>query len=110
MRNLFDNLISITGLLIMIFVCSVFALSEIQLMTARHLHTSIINQVQRSYYAVSTAEINRAVQEKFPEWSVETQTLNSVADRQDKLVKLHYTVKIPLFNITKNGEISGFAR
>lgn len=110
MRNLFDNLINVFGLLIMIFVCSVFALSELQLMTARHLHTSIVNQIQSSYYSVSTAEINRAVQEKFPDWRVETELINSVADRQDKIVKLHYTVKIPLFNISKDGEISGFAR
>lgn len=110
MKNLLGGLVNIIEMMILIFICSVFTLSEIQLMSARHLHTSVVNQIQSSYYQLSDSEINSKIQEKFPNWYVETETVKAVADRQDRLVTLHYKVAIPLFNIEKDGRIDGYAR
>lgn len=110
MDTLFKLMNSFVIMVMEIMVGSVLAIGEIQIMSARHLHTSVINQVQSSYYSITDDQINAAIQEKMPGWYVETSAVNSVADRQDRLVKLHYTVYIPLLNIEKTGEIDGYAR
>lgn len=110
MDTLFKIMNGFIIMMIEIMVGSVLTLGEIQIMSARHLHTSVINQIQSSYYAVNDTELNQAIQAKMPGWYVETKTVNSVADRQDRLVTLHYKVYIPLLGIEKDGQIDGYAR
>lgn len=80
------------------------------MMTARNVHTSIINQVAASYYDLSESDINNELHQKLPDWNVTLQTIRQVNDRKDILVTLDYTIKIPVLDVTQAGTISGYAR
>lgn len=55
--------------------------------------------------------INDKIHETYPSsWYIESTIVNSVNNRQDRLVTMHYEVKIPVFGITQGGVIEGYAR
>lgn len=80
------------------------------IMTARNVHTSIVNQVSASYYKLSESEINNQLHQKLPSWNVRLQTVSQVNDRKDILVTLNYVIKFPILDVTQRGTISGYAR
>ena len=111
-KSLFDNFVSTIFFVVMVFALSSFSIVEMQLMSARHIHTSVINQIQSSYYMVDIDKINERIAELYPsgEWYVESTVINAINTRQDRLVTLHYKVFLPLFNIEQSGIIEGYAR
>ncbi len=112
MKSLFDNFVSTIFFVVMVFAISSFSVVEMQLMSARHIHTSVINQIQSSYYMVDIDKINQRIEELYPggDWYVESTVINAINTRQDRLVTLHYKVYLPLFNIEQSGIIEGYAR
>ena len=112
LKSIFDNFVSTIFFVIIVFAISSFIIVEMQLLSARHIHSSAINQIQSSYYMVDIDKINEKIEEMYPsgDWYIESTVINSVHTRQDRLVKLHYSVKLPLFQIQKNGVIEGYAR
>lgn len=112
MKSLFDNFVSIIIFVVLIFSISSFTVLEMQLMSARHIHSSAINQIQSSYYMVDIDKINEKIKTIYPsgDWYIESVVINSINSRQDRLVTLHYKVALPLFNIEKAGIIEGYAR
>ena len=112
MKSLFDNFVSTIFFVIVVFALSSFTVVEMQLMSARHIHTSVINQIQSSYYMVDIDKINERIEELYPggDWYIESKVINAINTRQDRLVTLHYKVYLPLFNISQDGLIEGYAR
>lgn len=110
MKSLFDNFVSCIVFVVIIFAIASFSVTEMQIMSARHIHTSAINQIQSSYYMVDIEKLNDKIQETYPSWYVESTVVNSVNNRQDRLVTLHYDVTMPLFGIVQEGIIEGYAR
>ena len=112
MKSLFDNFVSTIFFVIIVFAITSFTTLEMQLMSARHIHSSAINQIQSSYYTVDIDKINEKIKEMYPsgDWYIESTVINAVNTRQDRLVTLHYKVTLPLFDISKSGKIEGYAR
>lgn len=110
MKNLFEGYISTTILAFMVFVIiSLFGM-ETQVITARRVHASAIEQVQNSYYTVDMADLNNRIHEQYPSWEISAEPVDLTNGRQDWIVTLDYTVTVPLFNVTKEGRIQGYAR
>lgn len=110
MKSLFDNFVSCIIFVVIIFAIASFSVTEMQIMTARHVHTSVVNQIQSSYYAVDIDAINDKLHATYPDWEVTSTVVNTVNDRQDRLVTLRYKVVLPLFGLEKWGQIDGYAR
>ena len=110
MKSLVDNFVSCIVFVVILFGITSFSVVEMQIMTARHIHTSVVNQVQSSYYKVDIGAINDKLYEQFPTWEITSTEVNSVNDRQDRLIKLRYQVVLPMFGLTKEGVIDGYAR
>lgn len=111
MKSLFDNFVSTIVFVVIIFTIVAFSTIEMQIMSARHIHSSAINQIQSSYYMVDIDAINDKIHETYPNsWYIESTIVNSVNNRQDRLVTMHYEVKIPVFGVTQSGVIEGYAR
>lgn len=128
MKTLIDNFVSCVVFVIIIFGIASFSLVGMQIMTARRIHTSVINQIQSSYYKVDVgcentksactadgatereSSLNGQLHKKYPDWYITKQTVKAVNDRKDEVVTLHYKVVLPLFGVTKEGEIDGYAR
>ena len=112
MKSIFDNFVSTIFFVIIVFVISSFTIVEMQLMSARHIHASAINQIQSSYYMVDIDKINEKIKELYPggDWFIESKVISAINNRQDRLVTLHYKVYLPLFSIEKEGVIEGYAR
>lgn len=110
MKHMFENMISMIILVILMFVLSSLLIVNMQIQTARRVHASVIEQYQTSYYTVDLNAINNKLQEQYPDWSVSATVIDSVNTRKDTEVTLKYYVVVPVFNITKEGTISGYAR
>lgn len=110
MKSLIETFVSCFFLVLIVFTISSFSVAGMQIMTARHYHTSIINQIQASYYGVDIQAINNKLHETCPNWNVTSTVVKSVNNRQDRMVTLTYEVVLPLFNIKKEGRIDGYAR
>ena len=111
MKSIFDNFISTIIFVVIVFAITSFTLLEMQLVSARHIHSSAINQIQSSYYSVDINAINDKISDLYnDDWFIECQTVNAVNNREDRLVTLHYKVTLPLFGIEKDGVIQGYAR
>ena len=54
--------------------------------------------------------MNNTLHNDYPGWNLRVEKLNSVKSRQDYKVILEYQIIIPVFNITKEGVIEGYAR
>lgn len=111
MRSLFDNFVSTIVFVVIVFTIAAFSTVELQIMSARHIHNSAINQIQSSYYMVDIKAINDKIHEDYPDgWYIESTVVDSVNNRQNRLVTMHYEIKMPLFGISQKGEIQGYAR
>lgn len=111
MKSMFDNFVSTIIFVVIVFAIACFSTVEMQIMTARQLHSSAINQIQSSYYMVDVSKINDKIHETYPDsWYIESSVINSVNSRQDRLVTMHYTIELPLFGINQEGVIEGYAR
>lgn len=109
MKSLFENYVNCIVFMVMIFVIAAFSVTEMEVMTARHIHTSIVNQYQSSYHSLNIDAVNTKLQETFPEWEVTVSPVDSTTDRETMLVTLHYKVILPVFGVEKTGEIDGYA-
>lgn len=93
----------------MIFSITAFTMTEMEIMTARHIHTSVVNQYQSSYHTLNIDAINGRLQETFPSWEITVTPVDSTMDRETALVTLKYTVVLPVFGIERTGQIDGYA-
>ena len=110
MKGLIETFVGCVYLMLVVFTIASFSVVGMQIMTARHYHTSVINQIQASYYSVDIQAINEKLHKTCPSWDITTSIVNSVNNRQDRMVTLTYEVSMPLFNIKKEGRIDGYAR
>ena len=111
MKSMFDNFVSTIIFTVIVFAIACFSTVEMQIMSARQIHSSAINQIQSSYYMVDINAINDKIHENYPDtWYIESTVINSVNSRQDRLVTMHYTVDLPLFGVSQSGIIEGYAR
>lgn len=109
MKSLFENFVNCVIFILMIFSIASFTVMEMEVMTARHIHTSIVNQYQSSYHTLNIDAVNDKLHESFPEWEVSVAAVDSTMDRETVLVTLKYKVYLPIFNIERTGEIDGYA-
>lgn len=110
MKSMFENMITTIMMFLMLFVMVSIGTIELQIINARKIHSSVINQVQASYYAIDVNEINQKLKSEYPRWNIKIEELSSVNSRKDLLVTLDYEVLVPVFNIIKSGKIEGYAR
>lgn len=112
MKTLIDNYVSTIVFVIIIFAIASFSTVEMQVLAARSVHSSAVSQIQSSYYTVDIDSINAKIEEILPGsgWYIESTVLNTVNNRQDRLVTLHYKVSLPLFGVSRDGIIQGYAR
>ena len=59
MKGIIETFVGCIYLVLVVFTISSFSVAGMQIMMARHYHTSIINQIQASYYEVDINEINK---------------------------------------------------
>lgn len=109
MKTLFENFVNCVVFVIMIFTIAAFSVTEMEVMTARHIHTSIVNQYQSSYHTLNIDAVNEKLQQSYPNWEVEVSPVDSAMDRETVLVTLHYNVILPVFGIEREGVIDGYA-
>lgn len=120
MRQMFDSFVSLIIFIMIVFGIVSFSVAEMQVMTARRIHTAVVNQVQSSYYNVDVNEINSKLKQSFgthreagadkANWVVSVTPVKTVADRRDSLVTLRYRIILPVFNVAEEGQIDGYAR
>lgn len=113
MKNLYEHFISyvITIILIFSFICINIASSEVSL--ARSVHAQAMNYLSASYFELSAEDLNDSLTEfGATNWNWYF-TIEDVIDDPTNTTKdltLHYTVTVPLFNITSEKELSGYVR
>ena len=110
MKSMFENFITMVVMVILMFVLSSIMVTNMQIQTARRVHSGVVEQYQTSYYTVNVDDINAEIQEVYPNWVVTVREISNVASRKDAEITLTYDVVVPVFNITKTGEIVGYAR
>ena len=109
MKSLFENFVNCVVFVIMIFTIAAFSTTEMQVMTACHIHTSIVNQYQSSYHTLNIAAVNAKLHETFPKWEVTVTPVDATLDRETAIVTLKYDVVMPVFGIEREGQIDGYA-
>ena len=95
---------------LILFVFSVFATVDMQVMSARRIHASAVDQLQASYYTVNISDFNEKLKETHPSWRITIDEINTYNTRKEYRVVLIYDVVVPLFNISRGGIIEGFVR
>lgn len=110
MKIIFEHMTTELMLIVMLFVFSVFSIIDAQVLAARRIHASVVDQMQASYYSVDIDAYNEALQEKYPDWKITVTELDTYETRKEYIVELEYEVIVPMFNITKNQTISGYVR
>jgi len=109
-KNLYEHMVTAMVMVLMMFAFTSVLYGEMQIVNARRIFTSAVNAIQSSYYTVNVDNMNAKIKEVFPSWSLEVEPQSTVGTRKDYLVKLNYTVDVPIFNIHKDGIIEGHAR
>lgn len=109
MKSLFENFVNTVIFILMIFTIAGFTMTEMQVMTARHMHTSVVNQYQTSYHTIDIDAINQQLHETFPKWEFTITPVNSMPNSETVVVTLKYNVVLPVFGIEKTAEIDGYA-
>lgn len=108
MKSMVEQMTTTVVMMILIFVFTIVMSAGLQILNARLIHSSAIEQIQSSYYSVNESDLNRQIDEN---WRFEIKPLNYVNNRRDEEVILHYKIYLPLFKKSGiNGTISGFAR
>lgn len=110
MKTMFENMITTMIMIVMLFVMVSIGTIELQIINARKIHSSIINQIQASYYMVDVNDINARLKSEYQNWNLDVKEISSVNSRKDLLVTLDYEVVVPVFNIVKSGRLEGYAR
>ena len=105
-KNFIGMILTVFG----IYILASFSFAQMQIMTARHVHAAVVNQVQSSYYTVDVNAINDKIHETFSDWNVTSTVVSSVNNRQDRLITLNYKVVLPILNLEVPGQIDGYAR
>lgn len=110
MKHMFENMITMMVMVILLFVLSSLMMVNMQVQTARRVHAGVIEQYQTSYYTVDLDTINNNLQQTYPNWNVQVVEFSNVNSRKDAEITLNYEVVIPVFNLTKDAKIVGYAR
>lgn len=110
MDSIFKNYVGIILTFLGFYILASIGFVQMQVTGARRLHTAVVSQVQSSYYAVDIDAINDKIHESYPNWQVTSTVVNSVNNRQDRLITLNYNIVLPLFGIETTGQIDGYAR
>lgn len=101
MKNMIEHMTTMIVMVVLVFVFTIIISVGLQIMNARLIHTSAIEQIQSSYYNVSVDELNAQVNDG---WNFEVKELMAINTRKDYEVTLHYLIQLPLF---KKGAIRG---
>lgn len=108
MRTMVEQMITTIVMMILVFVFTIIISAGLQILNARLIHSSAIEQIQSSYYSVEENDLNKQIDSN---WYFEIKPLNHVNNRRDEEVILHYKVYLPLFKTTGiDGTIIGYAR
>lgn len=118
MKNIMEHMLTTIIMVLTLFIFASIIFVDMEIITARTVHTSAINQIQSSYYTVDINDMNDTLHERYSQkdeagnylWNLSAYKTNSIASREDWVVRLDYAVYMPFFNITKRGSIDGFAR
>lgn len=123
MKQIMEHMLTTILMVLTLFIFASILFVEMEIITARTIHTSAINQIQSSYYSVDIDKLNDSLHEKYSQkdkdgnylWNLsaredsEGSSTTSYA-RKDWVVTLDYAVYMPFFNMTKKGKIDGYAR
>lgn len=119
MKQIMEHMLTTILMVLTLFIFASVLFVEMEIITARTVHTSAINQIQSSYYSVNINDMNDALHEKYTQkdadgnylWNISAyEETEGVASRKDWVVRLDYAIYMPFFNITKKGSIDGYAR
>lgn len=110
MKVLFEHMATELMLIMILFVLSVFTVVDTQVLAARRVHSSVIDQMQASYYTVDIDSVNESLHDDFPNWTINVEQIDSYGTRKEYKVELVYDIEVPLFGITKNASIVGYVR
>ena len=103
-----EHMSTMVVMMILVFVFTIIISVGLQIMNARLIHSSAIEQIQSSYYNVSVDDLNAQVEKG---WSFEVKQLQAVNTRRDYEVILHYLIQLPLFSRSAlKGTLVGYAR
>ena len=108
MKNMIESMTTMVVTMVLVFVFTVIISAGLQILNARLVHSSAIEQIQSSYYNVSIEDLNNQIDDG---WNFELKELASVKTRKDYEVVLHYLIYLPLFKQGGiKGTIIGYAR
>lgn len=116
MKNYIETFTTIIILTFIVFGCVSLMQAQSELIAARETHAEVLRTVQESDEEVLEdmerllTQLNNSVKAKHPNWDVELEKLESSNARDYVLVRLRYTVSIPLFGTVSIGKIEGYAR
>ena len=108
MKTMVEQMTTTIVMMILVFVFTIIMSAGLQILNARLIHSSAIEQIQASYYSVDEADLNSQIDNN---WRFEIKPLNYVNNRRDEEVILHYKIYLPLFKTSGiDGTIRGYAR
>ena len=107
--------ITISGYIMMIMIAIITVLSgsyiaiQLQIVAARNYNYAVIDRIQASNFSPNI--VNEILDESVIDGYPTTVTdVTLYEDKKDVLVTTIYSIKFPLFGITKEGTIEGYAR
>lgn len=113
MKNLYEHFISyiITIILVFSFVCINIASSQASL--ARKVHAQAMNYLSASYFELTPEDLNASLEDFGADnwdWYFTVEDVVNDPTNTTKNLVLHYTITVPLFNVTTARELSGYVR
>lgn len=114
MKAMFENMIGIIVMVFMTFLLSGIVSLEVQTLNARKYHAAVVENIQDSHYRLilngdGEPDLSRIAVPEGYHLSV-SQTSQSYNTRRSFLVRLDYTLSMPLFGFSRDGSIVGYAR
>lgn len=133
MKTLIEHMGTLFVLMLILFVLTSVMTIETQIASARRLHTSIISQIQSSYYTADIEEMNWQLHQTYNQkcvytyedtadghiagqeyvdycWRITVKEDTVLNIRKNQIVTLDYAVQIPMFDTVKQGKIEGYVR
>ena len=111
MKNLFEHMVTAMVMIFMMFAFTSVLYGEMQIVNARRVYNSVVNTIQASYYTVDTGAMREKIQDTFGDgWDLTVTEATSFDSRRSYHVRLDYRVDVPIFGISKDGSIEGYAQ
>lgn len=110
MKSMFEHMATEIIIIIALFILSTFTTIEMQVLAARRVHASAIDQLQASYYSINIDDFNDKLAEKYPGWILTVDELKTHNTRKEYRVVLMYNITIPMFNLRQTALLEGYTR